>query len=103
MLREHCVDVGRDPDQVELTHLTTVLVGDDDAHLARLVEKHRPRRRSAESYAASVHAGTVDDHVERFGALAEAGVAEVMVRLVDVDDPAAVARMGRIIAAVRQP
>ena len=102
VLRDHCVDAGRDPEQVELTHLTTALVGDDDAHLARLVETHRPRRRSAESYAASVHAGTVDDHVERFGALAEAGVAEVMVRLVDVADPTAVARMGEAIAAVRR-
>ena len=102
VLRDHCVDAGRDPEQVELTHLTTALVGDDDAHLARLVETHRPRRRSAESYAASVHAGTVDDHIERFGALAEAGVAEVMVRLVDVADPTAVARMGEAIAAVRR-
>jgi F420-dependent oxidoreductase-like protein len=103
VLREHCADVGRDPDQVALTHLTTVLVGADDTHVARLVETHRPRRRSAESYAATVHAGTVDDHVQRFGALADVGVAEVMVRLVDVGDPEAVARMGQVIAALRQP
>lgn len=103
VLRDHCADVGRDPDRVALTHLTTALVGDDDSHVARLVETHRPRRRSAESYAATVHAGTVDDHVERFGALADAGVAEVMVRLVDVGDPESVARMGQVIAALRQP
>ena len=102
VLRAHCADLGRDPDQVDLTHLTTALVGDDDTHVAQLVEAHRPRRRSAESYAATVHAGTVDDQVGRFGALAEAGVAEVMVRLVDVADPAAVARMGEVIAGVRQ-
>ena len=101
VLRAHCAELGRDPDEVELTHLTTVLVGDDDAHVAALVERHRPRRRSAESYAAAVHAGTVDDHVERFGALADAGVAEVMVRLVDVGDPESVARMGAVIAALR--
>ena len=101
VLRAHCAELGRDPDEVELTHLTTVLVGDDDAHVAALVERYRPRRRSAESYAAAVHAGTVDDHVERFGALADAGVAEVMVRLVDVGDPESVARMGAVIAALR--
>ncbi len=101
VLRAHCAELGRDPDEVELTHLTTVLVGDDDAHVAALVERHRPRRRSAESYAAAVHAGTVDDHVERFGALADVGVAEVMVRLVDVGDPESVARMGAVIAALR--
>jgi alkanesulfonate monooxygenase SsuD/methylene tetrahydromethanopterin reductase-like flavin-dependent oxidoreductase (luciferase family) len=102
VLRAHCAEVGRDPDQVDLTHLSTVLVGDDDAQVARLVEQHRPRRRSAESYAAGVHAGTVDDHAERFTELAGAGVAEVMVRLVDVADPTALARMGRVIAALRQ-
>ena len=101
VLRAHCAELGRDPAEVELTHLTTVLVGDDDAHVADLVERHRPRRRSAESYAAGVHAGTVQDHVERFRALAGAGVAEVMVRLVDVADPSAVARMGAVITALR--
>jgi F420-dependent oxidoreductase-like protein len=101
VLRAHCAELGRDPADVELTHLTTVLVGDDDAHVAELVERHRPRRRSAESYAAKVHAGTVEDHVERFAALAEAGVAEVMVRLVDVADRESVARMGAVIAALR--
>ena len=101
VLRAHCEDVGRDPAAVELTHLTTVLVGDDDAHVARLVERHRPRTRSAERYAATVHAGTVADHARRLAALAEVGVSEVMVRLVDVVDPGSVARMGAVIAALR--
>jgi alkanesulfonate monooxygenase SsuD/methylene tetrahydromethanopterin reductase-like flavin-dependent oxidoreductase (luciferase family) len=101
VLRAHCEDVGRDPAAVELTHLTTVLVGDDDAHVARLVERHRPRTRSAERYAATVHAGTVEDHARRLAALAEVGVSEVMVRLVDVADPGSVARMGAVIAALR--
>ena len=102
VLRAHCAELGRDPDEVELTHLTTVLVGDDDAHVADLVERHRPRRRSAETYAATVHAGTVDDHVGRLAALADAGVAEVMVRVVDVADPASVARLGTVITALRR-
>ena len=101
VLRAHCAELGRDPAEVELTHLTTVLVGDDDAHAAALVERYRPRRRSAESYAATVHAGTVEDHVDRFAALADAGVAEVMVRLVDVADPESVARLGAVITALR--
>ena len=102
VLRAHCADTGRDPAEVELTHLTTALVGEDDAHVARLVEQHRPRRRRAASYAASVHAGTVDDHADRFAALADSGVAEVMVRLVDVADPSSVARMGEVITTMRR-
>jgi len=104
VLREHCLDAGRDPRDVTLTHLSTVLVGADDRHLAGLVESRRPRTRSAAAYAASVNAGTVDDHVGRFRELAEAGVGEVMVRLPDLADPAdpgALERMGKVVAAFR--
>jgi F420-dependent oxidoreductase-like protein len=101
VLRAHCLDVGRGPDEVALTHLSTTLVGSDDAHVASLVEAHRPRRRSAAWYATSVNAGTVDDHVGRFRELAEAGAAEVMVRLPDLDEPGALERFAGIIAAFR--
>ncbi len=95
VLRAHCADTGR---QVELTHLSTVLVGADDRHVAALVDAGRPRGRSAATYAASVNAGTVADHVGRFRELAEAGVGEVMVRLTD---PAALEPMAGVIAAFR--
>ena len=101
VLRAHCADVGRDPAEVELTHLSTVLVGRDDRHVAELVEARRPRRRSAETYAASVNAGTVADHVGRFRELAEAGVAEVMVRLPDLADPSSLDRMAEVVGAFR--
>jgi alkanesulfonate monooxygenase SsuD/methylene tetrahydromethanopterin reductase-like flavin-dependent oxidoreductase (luciferase family) len=101
VLRAHCASVGRDPAEVALTHLSTALVGADDAHVAALVERLRPRRWDPARYAASVHAGTVDDHVGRFRELAEAGVREVMVRLPDLSDPAPVERMAKVIAAFR--
>jgi F420-dependent oxidoreductase-like protein len=98
VLRAHCAGAGR---EVELTHLSTALVGADDTHVAALVERLRPRRQDPARYAASVHAGTVDDHVGRFRELAEAGVAEVMVRLPDLTDPAPLERMAKVIAAFR--
>jgi alkanesulfonate monooxygenase SsuD/methylene tetrahydromethanopterin reductase-like flavin-dependent oxidoreductase (luciferase family) len=101
VLRAHCVDLGRDPADVALTHLSTVLVGDDDRHVAALVEQRRPRRVGAEAFAAAVNAGTVADQVGRFRLLAEAGVAEVMVRLPDVADPSSFERMAQVIAAFR--
>ena len=61
----------------------------------------RPRRRSAESYAALVNAGTVADQVGRCRELVEAGVAEVVVRLPDIADPGALDRMGQVIDAFR--
>jgi F420-dependent oxidoreductase-like protein len=101
VLRTHCEAAGRDPGQVALTHLSTALVGDGDTHVAELVDRLRPRRRDPAWYAASVNAGTVADHVGRFRELAEAGVQEVMVRLPDLDGPAALERMAKVISAFR--
>ena len=84
-----------------MTHLSTVLVGTDDRHVAELLERLRPSRQDPARFAASVNAGTVDDHIGRFRALAEAGAAEVMVRLLDLDDPASLDRMRPVIAAFR--
>jgi F420-dependent oxidoreductase-like protein len=101
VLRAHCATAGRDPAEVALTHLSTTLVGADDAHLAELVERLRPRALDAARYAATVNAGTVADQVGRFRQLAEAGVSEVMVRLPNVADPAALEQIGKVIAAFR--
>ncbi len=104
VLRRHCLDVDRDPAEVELTHLSTVLVGATDAEVSAAVERLRPRRQDAARYAASVHAGTTTDHVGRFRELAEAGAGEVMVRLAglaDLTDTTAVERMAPVIAAFR--
>ena len=101
VLRAHCVDVDRDPAEVALTHLSTALVGTDDTHVRELVERLRPRRQDPAGYASAVNAGTVDDHIGRCRALAEAGASEVMVRLPDLVDAEPVARMGPIIAAFR--
>ncbi|GAA4245590.1 LLM class flavin-dependent oxidoreductase [Dactylosporangium darangshiense] len=80
-----------------LTHLSTALVAADDRGVERLVEAGRGRR-PRETYAASVHAGTVADHVGRFRQLAEAGVSEVMLRL---PHPDCMEPMSQVIAAFR--
>jgi F420-dependent oxidoreductase-like protein len=101
ILRSHCEAVGRDPAAVALTHLTSALVGVDDAEVGGLVERLRPRRQDPARYAASVNAGTVEDHVGRFRELAEAGVSEVMVRLPGLVDAEPLERMAKVIAAFR--
>ena len=99
VLRDHCAAAGRDP--IELTHLSTALVGTDDREVAALVDRLRPRRQDPARYAAEVHAGTVDDHIGRFRELAEAGVGEVMIRLPDLTGAEPLARMAKVIAAFR--
>jgi F420-dependent oxidoreductase-like protein len=101
VLRAHCEEVGRDPAEVALTHLSTTLIGTDDTEVAALVERLRPRRRTAGEYAAAVNAGTVTDHIGQFRVLADAGVREVMVRLPDLTDAAPLERAAKVIAAFR--
>ncbi len=99
VLRAHCAEAGREP--IALTHLCTALAGADDREVAELVDRLRPRRLDAARYAATVNAGTVDDHIGRFRELAEAGVSEVMVRLPDLTDAEPLSRMAKVIAAFR--
>lgn len=101
VLRAHCADVGRDPADVSVSHLGTVLVGDDAAHVGTLVEATRPRRVGAERHARNVHAGTVDQHVARVARYVDAGVDHVIVSLVDVADLGAVERYGAVIDRCR--
>jgi alkanesulfonate monooxygenase SsuD/methylene tetrahydromethanopterin reductase-like flavin-dependent oxidoreductase (luciferase family) len=86
---------------VELSHLSTVLVGADDEQVRGLVERLRPRRQDPARFAAAVNAGTTADHVGRCRELAEAGVSEIVVRLADLTDPAPVERMAEVISAFR--
>jgi hypothetical protein len=48
-----------------------------------------------------VNAGTVDDHVGRFRALAEAGVQTAIVNLPDLADPEPVERFADVIGRYR--
>ncbi|TCO22156.1 alkanesulfonate monooxygenase SsuD/methylene tetrahydromethanopterin reductase-like flavin-dependent oxidoreductase (luciferase family) [Kribbella steppae] len=70
---------------VELTHLSTTLVGKDHRDVDELVSRLRPRNQNPARYAASVNAGTIADQIGRFRELSEAGVAEVMISLPDLD------------------
>jgi len=72
VLHRHCADVGRDPAQVRVTHLSTA------------------------------EPAPVEDHVGRFRELAEAGVQTAMVSLADLDDIAPLERFAEVITAFRR-
>lgn len=92
-LDAHLAEAGRTRAEVEVTHLSTVLVGADRDHLAERLAALTPAGAPAEHVAASLGAGTVADHVGRFRALAEAGVQTAIVRLADLAGPAEVDRL----------
>ena len=99
VLREHCRAVGRDPESVDLSHLSTVLVAADDRELDAMVDRLRPRRTDPAQFARRVNGATVADHVGRFRHLAEAGVKEVMIRMADPLDEIGMERIQAVIAA----
>ena len=100
VLHAHCADLGRDPADVEVTHLSTALVAPDAATLADETARLAPSRGTAR-WRAWTHPGTVEDHVLRVGALRDAGVRHVIVALAGVWDSPAVARYGEVVRAVR--
>jgi F420-dependent oxidoreductase-like protein len=101
VLRAHCEAVERDPATIEVTQLSTTLVGNDATDLHEALERLRPRRTSAEHFAARVNAGTVPDQIGRYRALAAAGVQTAIVSLPDLADATPIERFGAIIAAFR--
>jgi F420-dependent oxidoreductase-like protein len=97
VLRQHCVDAGRDPADIDITHLSTALVAENDRALDALVDRLRTGRESPDRYAARVNAASVDDHVGRFRALREAGVSTAIVSLPNLEDDEAPELFGAVI------
>ena len=101
-LHDHCRDVDRDAAEISVSQLSTVLIGDDPAHVRELIEATRPPKVSAERHARAVNAGTVEQHVERVARYVDVGVDQIIVSLADLADESSVARSGRLLAAVRE-
>jgi probable F420-dependent oxidoreductase len=101
VLGAHCKEIGRDVTEVDVSHLSTVLIGHDHDEVNASIERLRPKRMGAERFARDTNAGTVADHYERAMRLVDAGATTLIVRLVDVAEPGAVERLGDLIARLK--
>jgi alkanesulfonate monooxygenase SsuD/methylene tetrahydromethanopterin reductase-like flavin-dependent oxidoreductase (luciferase family) len=99
VLATHCAQIGRDPAEVRVTHLSTAVVAPTRRQLAASLDRLRPASSAPEDAAVRLGAGTVDDHIGRYRQLAEAGVQTAMVALPDVAAPGTLETFGRVIAA----
>jgi alkanesulfonate monooxygenase SsuD/methylene tetrahydromethanopterin reductase-like flavin-dependent oxidoreductase (luciferase family) len=99
VLRAHCLDVGRDPDEVAVTVLDLPVVGTDRDDTWRRVERLRGRTAAA-TYAARHHAGEPQRHRDRYLELADLGVRTVFVSLPDLDGPQDLDRFAPVLQAL---
>ncbi len=100
LLRQHCIDLGRDPAEVAITVLDVPVIGTDRDDVAARVERLRGRTAAA-SYAKQHHAGTVDDQLERYRGLAARGVSTAFLALPDLASADDVARCAPLVQAMR--
>ncbi|MEM9041461.1 MAG: TIGR03560 family F420-dependent LLM class oxidoreductase, partial [Actinomycetota bacterium] len=101
VLHEHCRGEERDPAEIAVTQLSSILCAADADQLTAKLDARSNDQRPTEITAAELAAGTVDQHEGRFRALADAGVAEVVVSLADVGEPGAVETFADVIDAFR--
>jgi alkanesulfonate monooxygenase SsuD/methylene tetrahydromethanopterin reductase-like flavin-dependent oxidoreductase (luciferase family) len=102
VLQDHCVTFGRDPDEIEITQLSPILSAPDAASLGERVAELAPSTMSPEDFAERVTAAPAEVHVERFTALANAGVHTAIVSLADVGHPGALTDFAPVIDALRR-
>ena len=98
VLARHCAEAGRAPGDVRVTHLSTAVVAPSRREVAGAVARlagSQPSEAAAERLAA----GTVEDHIGRYRALADAGVQTAIVSLPDVATPGALEAFGNVTAA----
>ena len=102
VLHGHCADVGRDPTEVTVSHLSTAVVRPTRRELGAAVDALRGRAPS-EAVVDRLGAGTVEEQVGRYRRLAQAGVQTAMVAMPDVATPGALEAFSEVIAAFPAP
>ena len=100
-LTQHCIELDRDVGEIDVSHLSTVLIGRDRDAVTASIDRLRPQRMGAERFARDTNAGTVVDHYERVMRLTDAGVTTVILRLVDVAEPGAIETLAELINRLR--
>jgi F420-dependent oxidoreductase-like protein len=103
VLHRHCLEVGRDPAEVTVSHLSTALVRSSRRELDAAVDALRGRTVPPEAVVGRLGAGTVSEQIGRYGELAEAGIGTAIVALPDVATPGALESFGNVIAAFPAP
>jgi F420-dependent oxidoreductase-like protein len=98
VLRGHCAEVGRDPGQIEVTHLVDLMTAMDRKTLRERVDRLRGRNVSADAFVARHNAGIVADQLSHIAAYREAGADHSMVVMPDVHLEGSIETFAEVIA-----
>jgi hypothetical protein len=104
VLHEHCAAEGRDPAEIEVTHLAAArVIADGEPRESRgAAREGRGAARKGRGVGREGRgAATVEEHVGRYRELAEAGVETAIVGLGDAEGPDSVSRFAEVVAAFR--
>jgi alkanesulfonate monooxygenase SsuD/methylene tetrahydromethanopterin reductase-like flavin-dependent oxidoreductase (luciferase family) len=99
ILRRHCAAIDRDPTEVEITVLDLPVIGTDREDVGLRIERLRGRTPAA-TYAAQHHAGTLENHVQRYRRLSDLGVGTVFCSLADLTGGDDLARCSPLLQAL---
>jgi alkanesulfonate monooxygenase SsuD/methylene tetrahydromethanopterin reductase-like flavin-dependent oxidoreductase (luciferase family) len=103
VLQRHCLEAGRDPGEVEVTHLVNAMTANDPAELRERVDLMRGRSTTAEEYAARYRAATTPGQIDHLRSYAAAGAQHSIVVLPDVHLPGSIEAFTPVIEALAGP
>lgn len=103
ILNGHCEEIGRDPGQISVSHLSNVLVAASRGDLRARIDQLRDRNTSPEEYSRRNKAGTIEDHISLFTSYAAAGASHSIVSMPDVHLEGSIEAFGRIIEELGRP
>ncbi len=100
VLERQCVEAGRDPAEVEVTHLVNAMTATDSAALRERIDLLRGRNTTAEEFAARHRAATVADQVDHLASYSAAGARHSIVVLPDVHLPGSIEAFAAVIGSL---
>ncbi len=103
VLKRHCVEVGRDPRDVEVTHLVNAMTASDPATLRERIDLMRGRSTTPEEFAARHRAATVADQADHLRSYSDAGAQHSIVVLPDVHLPGSIEAFSGVIESLAGP
>jgi F420-dependent oxidoreductase-like protein len=103
VLRKHCVDLDRDPAEIEVSHLVDAMTAPDRDVLRDRVDGLRGRSTSVEEFMAKHNAGTIEDQITHFSAYHAAGADHSIVVLPDLHLDESIETFGEVIEILSSP